>query len=346
VFVPLFPHTYLRGYHSSGSALFAKSKHNQVHLPKQMNLYVPRTPSQFKYVASLEDPNVKIVCGVGAAGSGKTLFACSNAVKDLFYGNIEKIIITRPLISVDEENIGFLPGTLNNKMDIWTRPILDTFTEFYSQTEITNLLALGKIEIAPLAYMRGRTFKKSTIIADEMQNSSPNQMLMMTTRIGESSKLVITGDLKQSDRSGLNGLGDFIMRYRAWEKGSLPVHHSGNISSPCSVFSNTNRIEIVEFEESDIQRSEIVKKIHNIYSLPFHGVMSSHVVPSSISSSPTKQVGATRIGLTNTKPGANNDNDAAIVTSVDIARTEKYIEHITRTIPRITDSFDFIDKNK
>jgi len=306
-----------------------------------MNMYVPRTPSQVKYVEYLEDPNVKIVCGVGAAGSGKTLFACSNAVKDLFQGNTDKIIITRPLISVDEENIGFLPGTLNNKMDIWTRPILDTFTEFYSQAEITNLLTLGKIEIAPLAYMRGRTFKKSTIIADEMQNSSPNQMLMMTTRIGESSKLVITGDLKQSDRSGLNGLDDFIMRYRAWEK---------YLSSLCSsAFTDTNRIEIVEFEETDIQRSEIVKKIHNIYALPFPAVTYSQVVLSSTLSSPTKRAGASGggLGLTNTKP--NSNNDAAIVTSVEIARTDKYIGNITHTIPRTiqtTDSFEFIDKKK
>jgi phosphate starvation-inducible PhoH-like protein len=203
----------------------------------------------------LEEPDTKIVLSVGAAGSGKTLFACYTAIQELRRGMVTKIVMTRPVVPVEEEEIGFLPGSLNNKMDPWTRPIFDILLEFYTQKDIDAMLHGGVIEISPLAFMRGRTFKRAFIIADEMQNSSPNQMLMLTTRLGEGSKMVITGDLKQSDRGVDNGLADLLRKLKAYEKASS---NNDNIS-------NTSAIKYVELESADVQRSAIVSKILDIY---------------------------------------------------------------------------------
>jgi phosphate starvation-inducible PhoH-like protein len=158
---------------------------------------------------------------------------------------IDKIIITRPVVPVEEE-IGFLPGSLLKKMDPWTRPIFDIFEEFYSKTEVNNMINNGQIEISPLGFMRGRTFKKAFIIADEMQNSSPNQMYMLLTRIGENSRMVITGDLEQSDRLENNGLKDLIEKYEL----------------KC----NITNINLVKLNKKDIQRSELVNQVINLYS--------------------------------------------------------------------------------
>jgi phosphate starvation-inducible PhoH-like protein len=144
-----------------------------------------------------------------------------------------------------EEDIGYLPGTLEEKMDPWTRPIMDIFGEFYNQTQIASMIKEKVIEICPLAYMRGRTFKNSFIIADEMQNSTPNQMKMLLTRIGDDSKMVITGDLRQHDRKyDENGLKDIYERIKD------RTH---------------KRIECITFEHTDIERSPIVKDILDIY---------------------------------------------------------------------------------
>ena len=211
--------------------------------------YLPKSENQQKYVECLKKPEMKIVIGVGAAGTGKTLFACCQAVYDLKRGAIQKIIMTRPVVPVEEE-IGFLPGSLVHKMDPWTRPIFDILLEFYSQKDIDAMLHGGVIEISPLGFMRGRTFKRAFIIADEMQNSSPNQMLMLATRIGDDSKMVITGDLNQSDRGRDNGLGDLLSKIKA-------------ASMASSNF--TRGIGYVEFGRGDIQRSPIVSDVLRIY---------------------------------------------------------------------------------
>ena len=211
-------------------------------------LYTPATVNQKTYVDLLKNTGVPVIAGVGPAGCGKTLFACNAAIESLKSGVIQKIIITRPLVSVDEEELGFLPGSVANKMDPWTRPIFDIFGEYYSNTQIKDMVRDGIIEISPLAFMRGRTFKKSFIIADEMQNSSPTQMLMVLTRIGEGSKLVITGDLKQSDRNGLNGLDDFLRKVKSKEGGNELIRY-------------------VELNSTDIQRSVVVSHILDLYSM-------------------------------------------------------------------------------
>jgi len=204
---------------------------------------VPKTFLQEKYFDLLNDPSQKVVVGLGPAGTGKTLFACHSAIQHLKEKAVNKIVITRPFVSVDE-NIGFLPGSIKDKMDPFTRPLMDIFLEYYSQPEIDTLMRLNKIEISTLGFMRGRTFKNCFIVADEMQNSSPSQMKMLLTRLGEGTRLAVTGDLNQSDLGAKNGLNDFYSRIRGR---TIPM------------------IESVEFENADVQRSPIVSTILGLY---------------------------------------------------------------------------------
>jgi phosphate starvation-inducible PhoH-like protein len=206
---------------------------------------LPIGDNQINYCNLLNDHTVSVLAGLGPAGCGKTHFACDAAVAALVRRDVDKIIITRPIVAVDEE-LGFLPGSIERKMDPWIKPVLDVLGEFYSKSEIRRFMDEGVVEIAPLAYMRGRTFRRAFLIADEIQNSSPNQMLMMLTRIGLGSKLVITGDLLQSDRAGLNGLADF---YSRWKK-------SGK---------NVDGVSVVEFGIGDVQRSEVVSSVLRLY---------------------------------------------------------------------------------
>jgi phosphate starvation-inducible PhoH-like protein len=212
-------------------------------------IYNARTKNQEKYIDYLNDDDNKLIIAVGPAGTGKTLFACLKAISQLRNGEINKLVITRPVVTV-EEDIGFLPGNIVKKMDPWTRPIFDLFLEFFSKTELDNYINANIIEISPLAFMRGRTFKNSFIIADEMQNSSPNQMKMLTTRIGINSKMVITGDLKQSDIQRENGLHDLVNK--------INIYNNHSDETNCL-------IKIIDFEKQDIERSEIVRKIIDIY---------------------------------------------------------------------------------
>jgi phosphate starvation-inducible PhoH-like protein len=286
--------------------------------------YKPKSANQGIYVKHLTDPNIHIVLGVGPAGSGKTLFACCEAVDELKRGAVEKIVITRPVVPV-EEDIGFLPGSLIHKMDPWTRPLFDIFLEFYSQTDINAMLHNGILEISPLAYMRGRTFKRAFIIADEMQNSSPNQMMMLTTRIGDGSKMVITGDLKQSDKGVDNGLADFMKKIRGYER----FCESRNLTLP--------NIRLVEMAATDIQRSPIVSKLIDIYSGDYLNSVGPSVVGPDI-------VGASAVApdtvITNVTNGTNHvtlpakfrnhsltyiDNDAAMIPNYDIHYSGRYV---------------------
>ena len=222
--------------------------------------YTPIGANQISYVNFLNDPKASIVLGVGPAGTGKTLLACNYAVNQFVKGNIQKIILTRPVVSVDED-LGFLPGDINRKMDPYTRPLFDILQEYFSKKEIDSLIHTGSIEISPLAFMRGRTFKNAFIIADEMQNSSPNQMLMLSSRIGVGSRMVITGDLKQTDRGENNGLADFLKKiknYNTWV--------SNKYDSIIVVDEMTRDIRLVEFNFSDIMRSSITSKVIDIYS--------------------------------------------------------------------------------
>lgn len=179
------------------------------HYKKAVNL-IPKSLKQEEYIDLLTDPQRTIVFATGPAGTGKTMLAVMAAIRAYKAGEIKKIVITRPAVGVDDEKHGFLPGDLNSKMEPWTRPIMDVMMEYYSPKDIARMLDEQVIEISPLAYMRGRTFKQSWIIADEMQNATPNQMKMLLTRLGDGSRMVVTGDTRQADRKDPdNGLLDF-----------------------------------------------------------------------------------------------------------------------------------------
>ena len=288
-----------RTFYKSSFALLKKKQTNYDIYIEQQNVninhkYSPKSINQEKYMNYLMDLNVHIVLGIGPAGSGKTLLACYSAIQLLKKGLIKQIIITRPLVSVDDENIGFLPGNLNNKMVPWTQPIMDIFLNFYTNNEINHMISRNIIEISPLAFMRGRTFENSFIIADEMQNSSPNQMLMINTRIGNNSKLVITGDLKQTDKKELNGLVDFTLKYKRYL----------NQTKNCLPFNTTDNIQIVELNKQDIIRSPIVNKIIDIYEMPIISTNSFNVVSNCIE--------YCKIQNSETKY-TNIENDAALI---------------------------------
>jgi phosphate starvation-inducible PhoH-like protein len=218
----------------------------QPYLPnkKQRVILHPRNKNQATYLQKLQDESKNIVLAIGPAGTGKTLLAVQNGIRQFQEGKVEKIIVTRPAVSVDED-LGFLPGTLNEKMAPWTRPIFDVLGEYYQQKDIENMLYENVIEISPLAYMRGRTFKNAYVIADEMQNATINQMKMLLTRLGEGSKMVVTGDLAQADRLKDNGLINFIELLNKHKK--------------------LERIDVVHFDNKDIERHEAVKEILEIY---------------------------------------------------------------------------------
>ena len=210
---------------------------------KQRVVISARNPNQKLYLQKLHNEQNSIVFAIGPAGTGKTLLAVQNGIKLFQEGLVDKIVVTRPAVSVDED-LGFLPGTLNEKMAPWTRPIFDVFAEYYKQHDINKMLEEGVIEISPLAYMRGRTFKNAYIVADEMQNATVNQMKMLLTRLGEGSKMVVTGDLAQADRLSDNGLIDF-----------------------CNLLANKKlkHIDIVQFDAADIERHAAVKEVLDIY---------------------------------------------------------------------------------
>lgn len=206
---------------------------------------VPRTRNQERLVLALQDEDQHIVVTAGPAGTGKTYLAMLAAVKAFREGVVDRIVLTRPAVGVDDEKHGFLPGDLNQKMDPWVRPLTDILREYYRQPDIQAMIEEQKIEIAPLAFMRGRTFKNAYIIADEMQNATPAQCKMLMTRIGENSKIVITGDVEQADRSRHNnGLMDLCARLQ-----------EGGVKG----------IAVCELDNRDIQRHKIIDSVLDLY---------------------------------------------------------------------------------
>lgn len=202
-----------------------------------------KNANQELYLAYLNDFSKNYVFATGPAGTGKTLLAVEKGIEFFERKLFNKIIITRPAVSVDEEH-GFLPGTLEEKMDPWVRPIMDVFKEHFSREHIDYLIKCEKIEISPLAYMRGRTFKNAWIVADEMQNATVNQMKLLLTRLGDKSRIVITGDLQQNDQKNLNGLQDFLQKEKIME---------------------SSYISTIAFKPSDVERHPAIKDILHIY---------------------------------------------------------------------------------
>jgi len=221
------------------------SQERQYRRPQAITL-VPRTRNQEQLVLALLDDHQHIVVTAGPAGTGKTYLAMKAAVKALKEGSCERIVLTRPAVGVEDESHGFLPGDLNQKMEPWTRPLIDVLRETYRPQDIAAMIENQLVEISPLAFMRGRTFKNSWIIADEMQNATPNQMKMLMTRIGVGSKIVITGDVEQTDRPGSNnGLIDLCARLD---------------------YTDVEGIAVCPLEARDVQRHAIIGHVLKLYS--------------------------------------------------------------------------------
>lgn len=204
----------------------------------------PRNENQKIYLSALQDEDVDITIACGPSGVGKTLIPTLHAASLLREGKIKKIVIARPMITADETSPGAVPGTLIDKLIIWNRPIIDNLLEHMSKTELLRLLEEEIIEIVAIGMLRGRSFRKGTyIIIDEAQNTSCEQMKMVLTRIETGAKMVITGDLRQHDRRGQTiGLKDAIERLEG-----IPG------------------IEIVIFNQSDVERNPIIEAILDAY---------------------------------------------------------------------------------
>ena len=200
-----------------------------------------KTIGQKKYVSAIK--NNTVVLGLGPAGTGKTFLAVAMAVEALRNKAVTRIILTRPAVEAGER-LGFLPGDLQSKIDPYLRPLYDALFEMLGGENYGRLMERGTIEIAPLAYMRGRTLDDSFIILDEAQNTTPEQMKMFLTRLGANSKAVVTGDLSQTD---------------------LPAGQKSGLSIAARILGGIEGISVFEFSERDVVRHSLVRKIISAY---------------------------------------------------------------------------------
>ena len=219
------------------SKLFAK-EHFAVSPRKTIS---PRSLAQSEYLQAIRGK--ELVFGIGPAGTGKTYLAVAMAVAQLMEGKVERLILTRPALEAGEK-LGFLPGDLAEKINPYLRPLYDALHEMLDFRKVQEMLETGIIEVAPLAFMRGRTLNKSFIILDEAQNTTPEQMKMFLTRIGFGSKAVVTGDVTQID---------------------LPPRVLSGLVQARDILSHLPDIHFVQFTEHDVMRHELVGKIVQAY---------------------------------------------------------------------------------
>ena len=201
----------------------------------------PKTSNQKKYVDAIDKHTVTF--GIGPAGTGKTYLAMAKAVQSLQSKQVNRIILTRPAVEAGER-LGFLPGTLHEKIDPYLRPLFDALHDMLDPEAIPRLMSSGTIEVAPLAYMRGRTLNDSFIILDEAQNTSPEQMKMFLTRLGFSSKMVVTGDITQID---------------------LPNHQESGLSIVRDILEGIDDISFMDLTSEDVVRHRLVSEIVDAY---------------------------------------------------------------------------------
>lgn len=238
--------------------------------PKPAPVLKAQTPGQKAYIRKLTQNHHDILFAVGPAGTGKTYAAVLDAIIKFRKGECTKIIITRPMVGAGGEDLGTLPGGVQEKVAPWCIPILDIFKEFYSKYEVDQMLDREEIEIAPLAIMRGRTLKNATVIADEAQNMTPEQMKMLMTRIGSGSRMIITGDIEQHDRPfGQSGLADVIRRI---EERQARLDFEAAIP-PAIVASDDedevrlkrSRIGVVRLTRKDVVRHAVIDDVLELY---------------------------------------------------------------------------------
>ena len=201
----------------------------------------PRGPLQAQYIDSMR--RHKMVFGIGPAGTGKTYLAVAQAVAMMEEGEIERIILSRPAVEAGER-LGFLPGEMKEKMDPYMRPLYDSLHDAMAADKVQKKIAAEEIEIAPLAFMRGRTLNNAFVILDEAQNASSMQMLMALTRLGENARMVITGDPSQTD---------------------LPDGDKSGLPEAATILKGTEGIDFIHFTHKDVVRSPLVTKIIQAY---------------------------------------------------------------------------------
>lgn len=229
------------GYATTGHDFDAEDLMGTVAITARGKIIRPKTPGQKKYVDAIKKNS--IVFGVGPAGTGKTYLAVALAVYALKNRDVDRIVLTRPAVEAGEK-LGFLPGDLNEKVDPYLRPLFDALREMMGEDSYLRHIERGSIEIAPLAYMRGRTLSNSFIILDEAQNTTKEQMKMFLTRMGENSRIVVTGDVTQID---------------------LPRNITSGLIDAIDVLADVKGIEIVRLNSKDVVRNELVTKIIEAY---------------------------------------------------------------------------------
>lgn len=219
----------------------AQGGNMKIYLKATNKSILPRSPSQKIFMEAME--NNELVFGIGPAGTGKTYLAVAMGASLLMAGKVERLILSRPAIEAGER-LGFLPGDLKEKVDPYLRPIYDALYEMFPSVQVEKLISSGAIEIAPLAFMRGRTLAHAYIILDEAQNTTPLQMKMFLTRLGEGSRMVITGDVTQID---------------------LPSQQESGLLDAQKRFKNIPSISFIEFGADDVVRHPLVAKIVKAY---------------------------------------------------------------------------------
>ncbi len=228
-------------FHENDQNIFKHLRDNPITTSPRKPQITPKTLGQKKYLQAIENHDVTF--GIGPAGTGKTYLAVAMAVSALYQGYISRIILTRPAVEAGE-TLGFLPGDLREKLSPYLRPLHDALLDMMPSEEVQKNMEREVIEIAPLAYMRGRTLNNSFVILDESQNTTREQMFMFLTRLGHSSKAIITGDPTQTD---------------------LPSTKQSGLTEALLILQKTDGISINEFHQDDVVRHHLVRKIISAY---------------------------------------------------------------------------------
>ena len=236
----------LKSYSSGSPAELSSFFASKIRISRKRQEIVPRTRNQLAYVDAMNKHD--IVFALGPAGTGKTYLAVAMAVNALITGKRDRIILARPAVEAGE-NLGFLPGKLEDKINPYLRPLHDALREMIEPQELATLTERGMIELAPLAFMRGRTLNNSFIILDEAQNTTDDQMLMFLTRLGFNSQCVVAGDPSQTD---------------------LPSRKSSGLAKAIRLLSKIDGIRVCRFDRGDVMRHSLVERIVNAYEQAAH----------------------------------------------------------------------------